>query len=192
VHGARCTANAATLITARNAEIAVRRCRNQIPGLDLASKKALTMSRFSTVKSSLRSPICHARAGRSTKFEARNKSEAPKLTASLEVVTPVPGFCRDRVTGIPTFCKCSKNTDSGPFNKPFETLMVPSLSRDFRPNDAQNALITFYETIKTLTKQTGRFLVCFCSEGWSFEFRFCFGFRYSNFVFMAYGGGFEP
>ena len=57
---------------------------------------------------------------------------------SQKVVTPVK-------TGVQEICNELKTLDSGPFDKPFETLRVPreieglrvpSLSRDLRRNDA--------------------------------------------------------
>ena len=59
--------------------------------------------------------------------------------------------------GDQTFLDSSETLDSGPFDKPFETLrvpreieglMVPSLSRDLRRNDAQGIFRTFYKSIR--------------------------------------------
>jgi hypothetical protein len=40
-----------------------------------------------------------------------------------------------------------KLLDSGPFDKPFENLRVPSLSRDFRRNDGKRGFPTLCEFI---------------------------------------------
>jgi hypothetical protein len=57
-----------------------------------------------------------------------------------KVVTPAPGFRRDRVAGVQ---KRLLFLDSGPFDK----LRVPSLSRDFRRNDTRGHFLSSYETV---------------------------------------------
>ena len=50
--------------------------------------------------------------GDGTSFAGGNLS-VYSFASSKEDLTPVPGFRRDRVTGVQAFCMSSKNLDSG-------------------------------------------------------------------------------
>ncbi|HEX9909294.1 MAG TPA: hypothetical protein VGA86_00305, partial [Desulfatiglandales bacterium] len=55
---------------------------------------------------------------------------------SQEVVTPVPGFCRDRVTGVQVFCNPMKKLDSG-FRRNDEKGAFRACSRLTRNEDGE-------------------------------------------------------
>jgi hypothetical protein len=57
---------------------------------------------------------------------------------SQKVVTPVPGFRRDRVTGVQVFCKSMNKLDSG---------ACPGPRSGIRRNDGKWAFGAFYERI---------------------------------------------